>query len=229
MFAVSELAANYTFGNNAVKEQQVRIVKNGIDIKNFIFNMEQRLNKRQELNLENKCIIGHIGRFMEQKNHMFLLEVFKELLNYRTNVHLLLVGEGNLEGKIRDKIKKLDIDDKVSILGRRIDIGDLMKAMDLFLFPSFYEGFGNVVMEAEAAALPILMASTISDEVIFTEYVHKMSLNKGAKKWAETIDYILRKNMIRRDMSVSVSNAGHNIIEIAKWYEKYYLDLYKRI
>ena len=229
MFAVSELAARYTFGNGVVEDNKVQLVKNGIIIKDFTFSLEKRISKRKELKLEDKCIIGHIGRFMEQKNHMFLIDVFKELLRSRKDVHLILVGEGRLENKIREKINTLGIKDNVTILGRRMDIGDLMKAMDFFVFPSFYEGFGNVIMEAQAASLPILMTSDISDEVIFSEYVHKMSLDEDAKKWAKKIDNVLKETVVRKDMSEIVSSAGFNILNTAKWYENYYLNLHKNI
>lgn len=227
MFAVSELAARYTFGNKVVDRKQVKIVKNGIIINDFIFDLNERNQLRNELHLDSKCIIGHIGRFMDQKNHMFLLDIFRELLNIRGDVHLVLVGEGRLELHIRDKIKSLGLDDYVTILGRRMDVGSLMKAMDCFVFPSFYEGFGNVIMEAQAASLPVVMSSVISDEVIFSESVHKMSLEKNAKQWAFKVNEILKENKKRVNMYDVVSKAGYNILDTAKWYEDYYLNLYR--
>ncbi len=229
MFAVSDIAAQYTFGKKTVNDKKVRLIKNGMIIDDFIFDIKKRMEKRQDLNLENKIIVGHIGRFMDQKNHIFLLEIFKELLKIRENAHLILIGEGKLENKIKNKIKSLKIEDNVSILGRRMDVGDLMSAMDIFVFPSFYEGFGNVAMEAQAAALPILMTDTISDEVIFSDFAYKMPLNAGAKKWAIKIDNILKKSAPRIDMSDVVAMAGYDIRKNAKWYENFYLDLYNKL
>lgn len=229
MFAVSELAAQYTFGEKAVCDKKVKLIKNGMIIDDFIFDIKKRNNKRKELNLEDKLIVGHIGRFMDQKNHMFLLEVFKELLQIRPNAHLILIGEGKLEYKIKEKIKALGLENNVSILGRRMDVGDIMSAMDVFVFPSFYEGFGNVAMEAQTASLPILMTDTISDEVIFTDYAYKLPLDAGAEKWAIKIDNILKNGADRADMSDVVAGAGYDIKKTAKWYEEFYLDIYNKL
>lgn len=226
MFAVSEIAARYSFGNDVVENNKVNLIKNGIEVSDYIFDEVKRNIKRKELGLEEKFVVGHIGRFMEQKNHIFLLEVFNEFKKVRKDAHLILIGEGRLESKIRNKISELGINDSVSILGRRMDVADLMKAMDVFLFPSFYEGLPNVVIEAQASALPVLMSDSISREVIFSDYVFNYSLTQKAKKWAYKLNEVLLNNIIRKDMSKVVAINGYNVREKAKWYEKIYLNLH---
>lgn len=224
MFAVSEMAARYTFGNEVVNNKQVKIIKNGINIDDFIFDQDKRIIKRKELGLDDRIIVGHIGRFMEQKNHLFLLDVFNEFLKIRKDAHLILIGEGRLENQIRQKISKLGINKNVSILGRRMDIGELMQAMDIFLFPSFYEGFGNVVMEAQAAALPTLISDVLTNEVIYTDYAYKCSLGNEAKEWASKLNDIIDKSVVRKNMRSYVEAAGFDINKTTQWFENFYID-----
>lgn len=224
MFAVSEKAARYTFGNKAVDNGKVRLIKNGIITEDFIFDDEKRDAKRKELKLEDKFIVGHIGRFMQQKNHMFLLETFKELHDLRSDAHLILIGEGRLDNDIKAKINDLGINDNVTILGRRSDVNELMKAMDVFLFPSLWEGFPNVAIEAQAAALPVYMSGNITEEANFSQYSHRLSLEIGADKWAETIYNDSLKPINRIDMSAEMKENGYDVRDTAKWYEKFYQD-----
>ena len=229
MFAVSELAARYTFGNKAVDSGKVRLIKNGIYVEDFIFSEKIRKEKRKELGLEDKFIVGHVGRFMQQKNHMFLLETFSGIYKRRKDAHLILIGEGRLEENIKAKVKELGISDHVTLLGRRTDVNDLMKAMDILLFPSLWEGFPNVAIEAQASALPVYMSENITEEAHFSQYSHRLDLAKGPEAWAEKICKDFEKPIERIDMSAKMIEEGCNVRETAKWYEQYYLDTYKRI
>jgi len=229
MFAVSELAARYTFGDKAVDAEKVRLIKNGIYVEEFVFNEEIRKEKRRELGLETKLIVGHVGRFMQQKNHMFLLETFAGICKRRPEAHLILIGEGRLEESIRARIRELDICDHVTLLGRRTDVNDLMKAMDMLLLPSLWEGFPNVAIEAQASALPIYMSENVTAEAHFSRYAHRLDLAKGPQAWAEEICRDFEKPVERVDMSAQMIAEGYNVRATAKWYEQFYLDTYSRV
>lgn len=229
MFAVSELAADYTFGKKAVAEGEVRLIKNGIIAEDFSFNPEVRNTKRKELKCEDKFLVGHVGRFMQQKNHTFLLDVFAELVKLNPDAHLVLIGEGRLEHEIRDKIKELGIENHVDLLGRRTDVNQLMQAMDCLLFPSLWEGFPNVGIEAQAAALPIYMSTNITKEADFSEFSHMLELDVGAKVWAKTIYEDSLHPLERKDMSHFIAENGYDVKATAKWYEKFYIETYRKV
>lgn len=233
MFAVSKLAARYTFGNKAVENGDVRIIQNGIHVEDFVFDEDIRKQKRKELGMEDKFIVGHVGRFMFQKNHMFLLEIFAEILSVRkdarNDAQLVLVGEGRLEDDIRKKAAELNITNNVTLLGRRSDVNDLMKAMDVLLLPSFWEGFPNVAIEAQASALPVYMSENITEEAEFTPYCTRLPLEIGANEWAKRICNDALSPLPRKDMSQAMLEKGCNVRATAKWYEKFYLEQYKRL
>ena len=226
MFAVSELAARYTFGDKTVDEGKVRLIKNGIMVDDFVFNEEIRDKKRKELGLGDKFIVGHVGRFMQQKSHMFLLDTFAEFHKLKPDAHLILIGEGRLEDDINKKIESLKIKEFVTILGRRSDVNQLMQAMDVMLFPSLWEGFPNVAIESQASALPVYMSENITTEANFSQYSNRLSLDLGPKEWAEKM-YRDSLNPIERiDMSNTMREKGYDVIATAKWYEEYYQKAY---
>lgn len=137
-FACSKLAADWLFKKNSEK---AIIINNAIDVDKFIYDQEKRKNIRQKLNIINDetMLIGHVGRFNKQKNHQFLLKVFKELSNKKNNCMLLLIGEGKLKNKIIKLIHKYGLENKVKLLGTRKDVNDILQGIDILLFPSLYE------------------------------------------------------------------------------------------
>lgn len=229
MFAVSKLAARYTFGAKTVDAQKVRIIQNGIHVEDFVFDEAVRNQKRKELGMENALIIGHVGRFMVQKNHMFLLVVFAQLQRLRPEARLLLIGEGRLEEKIRQKAEELGVLKFITFLGRRSDVNAWMKAMDVLLLPSLWEGFPNVAIEAQASALPTYMSENITDEAAFSPYCRRLSLEDGAKAWAEEICGDLTHPLPRVDMSQTMLEKGCDVRATAKWYEQFYLEQFARL
>lgn len=185
--APSDLAAKYTFGNSAYKKGNVSILHNGVDIDFFSFSEEKRERIRNELNISDKFVVGHIGRFSKQKNHSFLLKVFAEIAKERDDAVLLLVGKGELEEEIKAEAAALGIYEKVIFAGVRTDIPDILSAMDTFLFPSFYEGMPNTVIEAQACGLRCTVSDTITREANITGGVDYLSLDLNAKSWAESV------------------------------------------
>ena len=148
----SELAGRYLFGNKAYKNKQVYLLNNAIDLEKFSYNEELRDNKRRELEIDkDTLVIGHIGRFVEQKNHKFLIDIFNEIYKKNNNSVLLLAGQGPLMQEIKEKVSELSLDASVRFLGQRNDANELYQAFDVFLLPSLYEGLPVVGVEAQGS------------------------------------------------------------------------------
>lgn len=190
--APSDLAAVYTFGKKTYESGAVNILHNAIDIDQYGFNADMRCHIRSEFGLsDDTTIIGHVGRFMTQKNHAFLLEFFSEYLKTNEKSTLMLVGDGELESAIKQKASELGISDKIIFTGVRSDVPALLSAMDMFVFPSLYEGMPNTVIEAQATGLPCIISDTITREADITGLVHYLPLG-DADTWASYMAHLSR-------------------------------------
>ncbi len=184
--APSDLAAKYTFGEKSYASGQVHILHNAVDVDLFQYSPEKRTLIRNELGIpEYARVIGHIGRFMAQKNHDFLLDIFSEIRKKDENALLLLVGKGELEEQIRQKVRALDLEASVLFVGVRSDIPDVLSAMDVFVFPSLYEGMPNTIIEAQANGLTCVISDTITREADITGLVSYLPLTVSPAVWAE--------------------------------------------
>ncbi len=183
--APSTEAAEFTFGKNSVKKGRAHLLHNAIDIDKYLFNQAARESVREELDISDKLVVGHIGRFAPQKNHEFLLDIFGEISKREKNAVLLLVGTGELQEKIKKKAHDMEIADKVMFLGVRSDIPKILSAMDIFLFPSFFEGMPNTVIEAQGSGLSCIIADTITKEADITGLVEYMPLSADKEAWAK--------------------------------------------
>ena len=169
-FACSELAGRYLFGNKAFDQGEVKIIHNAIDIEKFKFDEVARKKLRKEFGIKDSTIvIGHVGRFVQQKNHTFLVDVFKEYHKKNPDSKLLLVGSGPLEDEIKKKVERLGLIDSVLFLGQRDDTNKLYSVMDIFCLPSLYEGLGVVGVEAQAAGLPCIFSKDVPIDVMFSK------------------------------------------------------------
>lgn len=185
MLAPSDLAAQYTFGKRAYQSGAVSILHNGIDLNIYRFDPQARAEIRRSFDIgEHVHVFGHIGRFMLQKNHDFLLDIFAECLKRAPDSVLLLVGKGELEGQVREKATSLDLSDRILFAGVRSDVPALLSAMDCFVFPSLYEGMPNTVIEAQATGLPCVISNRITHEADLTGLVQYLPLG-NAEKWAD--------------------------------------------
>lgn len=183
--APSTEAAEFMFGKGCVEKGRAKILHNGVDISVYHYDEDSRKKIRQELNIaENALLIGHVGRFNQQKNHGFLLEIFKRIKEKHDNAVLLLVGKGELEADIRAKADALGVADHIIFTGVRSDVPQLLSAMDVFVFPSLYEGMPNTVIEAQATGLPCVIADTITREANITGLVTYLPLREP-QIWAE--------------------------------------------
>jgi|SRR5690554_89816 len=226
LFACSKKAALWMYGN---KHHYAKVIKNSIDAKLFIYNKDNRYKKRKELKLNNKFVIGHIGRFQKQKNHDFIIEIFKEILKRNSNALLLLIGNGELMDKIKNKISDLGIKENVIIIGSRSDVPELLHAMDVFLMPSIYEGLPVTVIEAQASGLKCIISDNITQEVKITNNVEFISLNQSPEYWVkEVMKY--DNGYERENMYKKICESGYDVKDNAKKLEEFYLSegLYDR-
>lgn len=185
-FACSEFAGRWLFGNKAFDKGKVTIIHNAIDIDKFKFDEKACKSIRQELGIaDDTLVIGHVGRFMKQKNHTFLIEVFNEVHKENPNSKLILVGEGPLLENIKEKVKKLGLNDDVLFLGQRKDVNKLYSAMDVFCLPSLYEGLPVVGVEAQLNGLNCIFSQNITQEAIISKDSTK-TLNLS-QEWQKTI------------------------------------------
>ena len=222
-FAPSVLAAEYTFGRKAVSKGQVSLLHNGVDLNVFHFDQAGRENIRKEFGVSpSQTVIGHIGRFAEQKNHDFLLDIFYQIYTQDNNAVLLLVGKGELENEIREKIKALGLEQNVIFAGVRSDVPQMLSAMDVFVFPSFYEGMPNTVIEAQATGLPCVIADTITKEADITGIVQYLPLKEPSEKWASVALNAISKE--RKNTKSDFINNKYDIESVAKEFVRLVFD-----
>lgn len=220
-FSCSKSAGEWLFGKRVCTQKNFFLLKNAIDAERFTFNKQTRVEKRKEYNVDDKFVIGHVGRFNTPKNHEFLINTFKLIYEKNSRAILMLVGDGELREKVQQRVDELGITNQVIFTGARSDIADLLQAMDVFLFPSLYEGLGIAVIEAQASGLPCIVSNMVPSEAIVTEHVNKMTLSEGVDKWA---DKALGYMGYRRGNSYEqIKEAGYHIKDTAKWIEDFYL------
>ena len=218
LFACSKLAGEWMFGPSS----SFRIVNNAIKISDFVYDQRVREEKRAEFNIGDSFLIGHVGSFSEQKNHAFLLEVFRDIYKRDADAKLLLVGDGPLRLEIESLAEKYDVKDRVIFSGVRSDIPAVLSAMDLFLFPSLHEGFPVTLVEAQANGLPIVASDAISNEVKITDLIEFISLGNQTEYWA---DRVLKCDNTREqgNFSAKIRSAGYDIEQNVAMIEEFYL------
>ncbi len=221
-WACSKLAAEFMFTPSSLRKYE--FIPNGIDIEKFRFNDEIRKKIRKDLDIEDKLVIGNVGRLCYQKNQDYLLEVFAKLQSQRPDSVLLLVGDGELKAELQQKVEKLGVTDKVIFCGVTDKIEQLLWVMDIFLFPSRFEGLGIVVVEAQAAGLPVLCSDKVPDEAVVTNLVRKAKLSAGVDTWADSI-LNCQVNADRLAANEQVQKSGFAVADVAEQIEKAYLGL----
>lgn len=221
MFACSGLAGEAVFGSKNTLNGKVKIIPNAIDVEPFCYSEDVRQRMREELNLDDRFVIGHVGRFHYAKNHEYLLDIFKEISLKQQNAVLLLLGEGSRMEEMKKKVKTLGIEEKVIFAGNKKETWDYYQAMDFFVFPSRFEGLPGTVVEAQSAGLSCLISDTIAKEVGITDLVAYKSIEENPVKWA---DYVLEhKDYVRENKYEQIAAAGYDVREQAKRYEQFYI------
>jgi glycosyltransferase involved in cell wall biosynthesis len=225
LFACSTPAGQWLFGRDVIDKNNFTVVPNGIDAEKYGFNPRIRHEVRSELGIGSDTVLGHVGSFDQQKNHGFLVTVFEQVNNAKPGTVLLMVGDGILEIKERvaSQVERSGLSEQTIMTGSRNDVHRLLQAMDCFVFPSHFEGFGNAVTEAQAAGLPCLVSDTVPRAVKITDLVDFLPLSQGAEQWAaKIIDQLEKHERINR--SAEIIAAGYDIKPLAKWYEDFYLE-----
>ena len=218
LFACSEAAGRDEYGRNA----DFLVLRNAIDTEEFQYSTDVSQRIKRSMGLEGKTVIGHVGRLVKPKNHEFLLDIFKELLNQRPNSVLLLVGDGELRSSIEAKASTLGIRESIVFTGTRSDVADLLQAMDIFVFPSLYEGLPVTLVEAQATGLPCVISDKVPSESMLAEgLVTVMRLHDSAAEWAE---HILSRlgSTTRCSRTEDIKAAGYDVHMTANWLQEFY-------
>lgn len=224
-FACSEHAARWLFGKNIMEKGNVVILNNAVSARDFCYDLHRREEIRERLGIKNKFVVGHVGRFSPQKNHAFLIDIFSGVVKIRDDAHLLLIGgvgsAGNgIEEGLKEKLADYGIGDRVSFLGSMEDISGFYQAMDVFVLPSLYEGFGMACIEAQASGLPCVLSDRVPKVVQINGNVKFLSLDEPAEKWAGEV---ASSRGIRGDYSGDIAAAGYDIKDVANNLQETYL------
>ena len=223
MFACGYEAGDWLYGKK--NRDKVILINNAIDAKQFSYDENKSLEMKKRLGVEGKTVIGHVGRFFAQKNHPFLIDIFKSIHDKDPNTVLLLVGGGELDdalmNQMKEKVKSLGLENSVKFLGVREDVVDILQAFDLFLLPSLYEGLPVTMIEAQAAGLPCVISDKVPIQCDITGNTKVVSLDDSTDKWAKTVLHYL-KEYKRKDTFERIKTSGFDIKENAKWLEEFY-------
>lgn len=195
-YGCSEKAGLWMFPPKIVKSEKFQMIFNAVDLKKFTYKVSVRNEVRKELKIENKFVVGHVGNFVYQKNHYFLIDVFEKLRQKCPDAVLLLLGRGERFETVEKLIKEKGLEDNVRLLGFRKNPERIFQAMDFFLLPSYFEGLPTVGVEAQCTGLPCLMSDTITEEVKITENCWFLPLKEKPEIWA---DFILEHKVINRE------------------------------
>ena len=225
-FACSQFAGQWMF-----KDNPYHVIYNAIDIHKYDADLAVRDEMRQALNLDTALTLLHVGRFSYQKNHSFLLDIFKEVHSIQPDSVLLLVGDTTEESEflrdVKRKIGEYGLENSVRLLGRRDDVNRIMQAADVLVMPSFFEGLTVVGIEAQACDLPLLLSDTVTKELGLLLSTQFISLDAGAKAWAEVI--VNSKQHNRRSRYEELKAAGYDIGFETERVEKLLIDAYHEL
>lgn len=215
LFACSDMAGQWLYGKGFT------VIPNAIDTEKFAFDPEKRVEVRQRLKIApEETVVGHMGRFCYQKNHGQLLRVFRALLQKVPNARLLLVGDGEIKDEIQAKCVEMGIADRVLFTGAVATPADYMQAMDCFVLPSHFEGLPMVMVEAQAAGLPILASDAVTAKSKLTPLVHFLPLQESDEKWAQTLTELATVG--RHDYRTEIADKGFDIQVSAQKMQDFY-------
>lgn len=223
-FGCSVEACSYFFPNAYKENKDMVIIKNGIDVEKYVFNQDLREEIRVKFNIKDKFVVAHIGRFTDAKNHLFLIDIFYNILKYNPDSVLLLIGKGPLESQVMAKVKDLKIEKYVLFLGVISDVFNILQAADVFVLPSLYEGFGIVLIEAQAAGLRCFASKDkIPIDAKCTDLIEYIPLSLSADEWAKII---LNNGLTydRKSTQENIKRAGYDIKSQALSLEKFYIE-----
>ena len=215
LFACSQAAGKWMFG-----EHQFTVLNNAIDAEKFRFDVEKRRIARDRLKVrKQELLIGHVGRFCYPKNHSFLIDIFNAIQK-KVPSKLILVGDGELKKDIEQKVETCGLKDKVIFTGVISDVSEIMQAMDVFVFPSNYEGLPVTLIEAQASGLPCLISDRVPLECGITDLIEQIPLTQSPEEWAKQA--VKAAETKRKNTVPEVRKAGFDIKESAKYLQEFY-------
>ncbi|OXC08652.1 glycosyl transferase [Ligilactobacillus agilis] len=233
MVACSTEAAEWMFGKKRVANNEVQIIKNGVDLNKYKFRSTIREQYRKEYHLSDRIIIGSVARFEKQKNHRRIIDIFTEYHANKKNSTLILIGEGSLRKEIEKYVDEKGISESVIFLGNRNDVVNWLNVFDVLLLPSLYEGLPFIAIEAQATSLPVLTSNDISDEVRITKLVESMSLDENDTNWVLKIDNLIlsasQRTELVNEIEDDFSKEGYNLEDTIRNVERIYEDITSEI
>lgn len=219
-------AGAYLYGKEFFKKNGI-VIYNGIDIEKYKYNGRLRAEVRKELEIEpNEILLGHVGRLAPVKNHNFIICIFEKMVKKNPNMQLVLVGDGPDKENIQQLIESKGLKSNVTMLGNRLDVHRLLLAMDILLFPSFFEGFPVTLIEAQATGLPCIISNKVTREAQLIEDTYFLPIDQGEGIWIEKIKAIIQKEKKRKDISIRQIIEEFDIKNITKKMELLYNDKY---
>ena len=219
--ACSQVAGYWKFPNKIASEKLIEI-KNGVDLEKFKYNKQKDIEIRQKYGIpENAFVVGHVGRFSYQKNHEFLIKIFRKLKDRFENSFLLLIGSGELMDDAVQQTKTLGLEDSVIFVGNVNNVEDYFQAMNVFVLPSRFEGLPIVGVEAQAAGLPVITSKNVSEELDVSNNVYYLDLTENVETWVDEICKFI--DAPRLDNTAIMIDNGYNIENTAEIVRKLYL------
>ena len=231
-FTCSELAGESVFGNQKQISRKATFIPNAIDVDKFKYDEETRQQIRYELGIQDKFVIGHVGRFSHMKNHKYMLQILEQCLETEKEMKLpetmlMFLGDGDLKEEIMEQAVAMGISSRVLFMGNRRDVYRYYQAMDYFLLPSFYEGLPGTVVEAQASGLHGIMSDTVTAEAVVTDLIQMRCIKEEPRIWAEEIMKMSREirpvEKNRSDYAEMVKQASFDVKEQAKRMQEFYL------
>ena len=219
-FACSNAAGKFLYGESG----SYTVINNAIDSRKYQFNNDIRLKIREELNINERLVFGHVGNFNNQKNHTFLIDVFRNIVEHNRKAYLLLIGDGPLKQDIEGKVQKLELKNHVLFLGKKSNVENYYQAMDCMILPSLYEGLPMVGVEAQCSGLPVIFSDTITKEVGLVEY-NFLSLNASIQKWGQCALQMALSSCDRKMAADIIERKGFSIFKEAKKLANIYIEM----
>lgn len=224
--ACSLEAGRDRFGSKVVQGNAFHIVRNAIDVGAYACDEASHASAKQALGFADAPVIGHVGRFDPVKNHPFLLEVFAEIIRRVPEAKLVLVGRGPSEGEVRHLVQQAHLADSVVFFGVTDQVAEVLKALDVFVFPSFAEGLSMAAVEAQTAGVPCVLSTGVPElAIVSPDTIAHLPLDAGAQTWADEAVRLMSGPVDRAAGARAARSSGYDIAETVVWLEQYYCGL----
>lgn len=220
-FACSRAAGNFLY-----KSKDFYVMNNAIELERYAYNEMKREKLRKDLQLNGKIVFGHVGNMCAQKNQLFLIDIFKEIVNLNQNSRLVIIGDGRLRQTIEKKIKEYQLDNYVLVMGKKNDVENYYQIMDCMILPSLFEGLPMVGVEAQCSGVPVLFSDKITQE-IGTDFSAYLALNDSAEKWAKKALQLAINRYDRQECRYIMEKKGFDIVKEALKVENIYMEIEK--